>query len=419
MPPLQSIVAPAVVWIVAGALIGVVLTADLKVFRGFLRAHWPLAGMVLGALIGAAGAALWIFRARLPFATHVSSVKVELPLVGKLEMAMTPAERSFLWRFFVELATRVSTQRLGAHEGILREALKSLYDLYSVARAELASAPPAALPFTDISARAYVIDILNRELRPFLSRWHPLLTAWEQTKLPESAWPLAQLCRSDLDTTRQRILWLTWDLGTALNVQGLDKILPARPRDDALGELTAAEIVREHDPDLSRLDAERVKAAWRIFVECTSRIATQPLAPGTGLLREALKSLYKLFGTIRDELKTIGPTPPLAPVIAAAAPPADAAAPAVARPKAAAADTIESISFRLLNHHLRPFLAKWHPALLAWESEQPPDQKKSEVEWPDAERCRAELEQLRQDMRQDVRRLGALVGVQHLDNILN
>jgi hypothetical protein len=394
MPPLTAIVPLALTWIVAGALVGLVLTADLKLFGGWLRTNWPWAGMLLGGLVGAIGAAAWMLLARLPFTTRITSVKVELPVVGKLEMALTSAERGFLWRFFVELATRVSTQSLGAQEGILREALKSLYDLYSLARGELASAPPAVLPFTDISARAYVIDILNKELRPFLSRWHPLLSAWEKTNLPEAAWPLGQLCRDDLATTRNRILWVTWDLGAALNVQGLDKILPPRP--NRLGALVAAAAVDARDPRLSLLDPERTKVGWRIFVECASRISTQPLAARTGLLREALDSLYKLFGIIRDELKTVGPTPPLA----------------------AADATIESISFCLLNLHLRPFLANWHPALLAWESQQQPDGKKSEREWPDADKCRAELDQLRTSMREEVRFLGTLIGVQHLDEIL-
>jgi hypothetical protein len=394
MPPPKLIIAPALTWIVAGILIGLVLTADLKLFGGWLRVHWPWAGMLLGGLIGAAGAAAWILRARLPFATRVTSVRVELPIVGKLEMAMTPAERSFLWRFFVELATRVSTQSLGAQEGVLREALKSLHDLYSVARSELAGEPPATLPFTDISARAYVIDILNKQLRPFLSRWHPLLSAWEKTNLPEAAWPLAPLCRDDLATTRDRILWLTWDLGVALNVQGLDTILPPKP--GTLGELLPEAEVDARRPNLSLLDQERMKMGWRIFVECTSRISTQPLATGTGLLREALESLYKLFETVRDELKNVSPP----------------------RPLAAAGETVESVSFRLLNRHLRPFLAEWHPALLAWEDQRQAE-KKSEAEWPDAAKCRAELQQLSSALREDVRLLGALIGVQHLDEILS
>jgi hypothetical protein len=394
MPPPKLIFAPALVWIVAGILIGMALTADLKLFGGWLRAHWPWAGMLLGGSIGAAGAVAWILRARLPFTTRITSIKVELPVVGKLEMALTPAERGFLWRFFVELATRVSTQSLGAQEGTLREALKSLYDLYSVARSELASEPPATLPFTDISARAYVIDILNKQLRPFLSRWHPLLSAWERTNLPEAAWPLGPLCRDDLATTRDRILWLTWDLGAALNVQGLDKILPPKP--GTLGALLPEAEVCARRPNLSLLDQERMKMGWRIFVECASRVSTQPLATRTGLLREALDSLYKLFGMIRDEIKTVGPTPPLV----------------------AAGDTIESISFRLLNRHLRPFLANWHPALLAWENQHQAE-RKSEAEWPDAAKCRAELAQLCSALREDVRRLGVLIGVQHLDEILS
>jgi hypothetical protein len=350
---------------------------------------------VLGGMIGAAGAVAWFFRAQLSFMTRVTSVKIELPVVGKLEMAMTPAERTFLWRFFVELTTRVSTQSLGAQEAILREALKSLYDLYFVARSELASAPPTTLLFTDISARAYVIDILNKQLRPFLSRWHPLLSAWEKTNLPEASWPLAQLCRKDLATTRDSILWLTWDLGAALNVQGLDKILPQRPI--GLARLMPAAEVDAHDPHMSRLEPERIKVGWRIFVECASRISTQPLAADTGLLREALESLYKLFGMVRDELKTFCPTPPLA----------------------AADATVESISLRLLNRHLRPFLAKWHAALLTWENQQQVAGKKDESEWAKAAECRAELEQLRGAMLEDVRLLGALIGVQQLDAILS
>ena len=66
MPPRNSIVAPALTWIVAGAFIGLVLTADLKLFGGWLRAHWPWAGMLLGGLIAGLVVALWILRAQTP-----------------------------------------------------------------------------------------------------------------------------------------------------------------------------------------------------------------------------------------------------------------------------------------------------------------------------------------------------------------
>ncbi len=41
--------------------------------------------------------------------------------------------------------------------------------------------------------------------------------------------------------------------------------------------------------------AER-KAAWSLYVELVTRIAVQPLEVDTGLIREALNSLYNLFG---------------------------------------------------------------------------------------------------------------------------
>ena len=88
-------------------------------------------------------------------------------------------------------------------------------------------------------------------------------------------------------------------------MQGLDKILPQRPI--GLGTLLPAAEVDAHDPKVSRLDPERIKLGWRVFVECATRISTQPLAAGTGLLREALESLYKLFGVVRDETSRLRP----------------------------------------------------------------------------------------------------------------
>jgi hypothetical protein len=378
------------IWLGVGAIVGAAATADLKAFGQWLGATWPWRGMALGAVIAGVLGLVWIFREYLPFSAKLSSIEIKLPLVGKLKMKLTPIERSLLCGIFFELATRVSTQRLADDEGILREALESLYGLFKVARADLATTPPAELGKGQISARAYVLSIINAELRPFLSRWHPLLRAWERTGLAEASWPLAALCRRDLAVTRERVLWHTWELGTALEFAGIDRILPPRPQAINAVKLTPAKVLTEaFSPPL--LDARRTKVAWRIFVETASRISTQALAPETGLLSEAIKSLYDLFVSIRGELKGMVPTPPMA----------------------GAGQSVETLSLRLLNSHLRPFLAKWHPRLEEWMK-----QNRPETDWPKAQLCRRELEEMRSSMVADVRKLGQLAGVQNVESFL-
>lgn len=53
-------------------------------------------------------------------------------------------------------------------------------------------------------------------------------------------------------------------------------------------------------------DAER-RAAWELYVELVTRIAVVPLRPADGILREALTSLYQLFGCTREILRRYGP----------------------------------------------------------------------------------------------------------------
>lgn len=50
-------------------------------------------------------------------------------------------------------------------------------------------------------------------------------------------------------------------------------------------------------------DPTERKAAWSLYVELVTRIAVQPLSVDQGLVREALNSLYSLFGITREVLK--------------------------------------------------------------------------------------------------------------------
>jgi hypothetical protein len=188
---------------------------------------------------------------------------------------------------------------------------------------------------------------------------------------------------------RSRVLRLTWELGEALGIIDLAGILPPRPK-DTWGVAAVADKAEFNDSHLPNIDVKRAKAGWKIFVEVVSRISTQPLASDAGLLHEALQSLYTLVGLIREELKSMPPTPPAA----------------------VGNETVERISLRLLNRHLRPFLAVWHPHMVERKQRGPENDASAAA-------CRRELEEMRSRMMNDVRRLGELIGVQHVDEMLN
>lgn len=126
------------------------------------------------------------------------------------------------------------------------------------------------------------------------------------------------------------------------------------------------------------------QAAWKLFIETITRIATQPLEPSTGKAREAMSSLYSLFETTRSLLKEIEPTP------------------------TTEGRTVEGLAVEMLNGHIRPFLAKWHPVL-------PSDGEAGSISEADEQRFREELEAVRLKLLDYARAFGELAGVQQLD----
>ena len=73
-------------------------------------------------------------------------------------------------------------------------------------------------------------------------------------------------------------------------------------------------------------------ASWFLYVELTTRVATQPLFEDCGDEESALESIYKLFNMTRDIIKEYGRK----------------------------AETFSMLSLCLLNMILRPFTSKWH-----------------------------------------------------------
>lgn len=140
------------------------------------------------------------------------------------------------------------------------------------------------------------------------------------------------------------------------------------------------------------VDRTQSRAAWSLYIELVTRIAVEPLQADEGLVREALNSLYSLFGTTREILKAAGPDVGIS------------------------INSVGGIAIAVLNRGLRPFLAKWHPLLQAWEAKRLPDLSPSEHEqqWSEEGNLRDELEKLRQDLKQYANALAEIAGVEEL-----
>ena len=138
-------------------------------------------------------------------------------------------------------------------------------------------------------------------------------------------------------------------------------------------------------------DTTQSKAAWSLYVELVTRLSVEQLESDEGLVREALSSLYSLFGTTREILKEAGPN------------------------VGASRRSVGGIAIAVLNQGLRPFLTKWHPRLQAWEAKRSADlsSKEYEEKWSEITQLRNELETLRKDLGEYAKALAKIAGVEN------
>jgi hypothetical protein len=114
-----------------------------------------------------------------------TKLTVGLPFnLGKLEFEPDEVQQRAAWELYVELSTRIAVQPLGPEEGLLREALSSLYSIFDATREILREAGPSVAQGPN-SFGAVAIEVLNKGIRPFLTKWHPLLQAHEEKRSPE------------------------------------------------------------------------------------------------------------------------------------------------------------------------------------------------------------------------------------------
>lgn len=149
------------------------------------------------------------------------------------------AERRAAWEVYVELVTRVSVVPLRADEGLLREALTSMYSLFATTRDVLRQhGPEVAEPKRNgqYNFGYLAVAMLNFGIRPLLARWHPALEDWENQRPAdrsrrdhEQLWPQSDEFRAALTDTR-RILTAYADL--LAGACGVPNLLAAVPAGD-------------------------------------------------------------------------------------------------------------------------------------------------------------------------------------------
>ena len=98
----------------------------------------------------------------------LTELKVKTPI---LELNWEPSDydKDAAWDLYVELLTRITTQKLPNYHGTEEAALESIHQIFALTRTTLKERGRKAENFTKIA-----IIVLNQVIRPFTAKWHLL-----------------------------------------------------------------------------------------------------------------------------------------------------------------------------------------------------------------------------------------------------
>lgn len=138
-------------------------------------------------------------------------VNLNLPSIGGVEGTWEPddAEKRAAWEMYIEVVTRISVEELRTDEGLLREALSSLYSLFNTTRTLLRSyGPTIAQPKGkgQLSFGYLAVAILNTVLRPTLAYWHPRLLDYEHIRPDATPIMIHERNWNEAETLRQELI---------------------------------------------------------------------------------------------------------------------------------------------------------------------------------------------------------------------
>jgi len=100
---------------------------------------------------------------------NMVSLRMKSPFL-EAEWKPEDKDKDAAWELYIELLTRITTQRLPDEYGDERTALESVYRLFDLTREIIKAHGRECIEFTKIA-----IVILNQKVRPFTAKWHKIM----------------------------------------------------------------------------------------------------------------------------------------------------------------------------------------------------------------------------------------------------
>lgn len=246
----------------------------------------------------------------------ITSVNVKIPGLGDTKLELGNPQRAAARKIFLEMTTRTVTQSLDEEDGTLTAAVNSLYSFFQIVREELKTMPPTP-PGTDpnaVTLESIAHRMINHGLRPYTSRWHPRLEAWNETGFGETDWPLHDICRHDLNRMRAISIQYADTLAKAAGIPAQGALIPNNP----FPELDDSGIDPRYKDDFNRIDkclnsaasAEHRQIAWKLATEfraVSAKINLDNSRPE--LFKDLEKAFYDLVGNLCWNVGNVVPTP--------------------------------------------------------------------------------------------------------------
>lgn len=203
---------------VAGCVIGVLLGWALQLISSLDGTKLSL---VVGGVVGSVVATAMYIQRQRRAAFVLETVTVSVPHFTDMVFVVNNAYRVVAWKLFVETMTRISTQPLDPEGGYLREALNSLYQLFQSTRELLESMSPTQSS-KGTTVELLAMRMLNVELRPFLTKWHPRIPVELKASASLDNSEESEF-RSELEQLRVALIEYSKAFGELANVRQLDR----------------------------------------------------------------------------------------------------------------------------------------------------------------------------------------------------